>query len=385
MTRPPSGSPWPPTAPDGDGSDGEDLASLERELGQFFAAPTPPALRSRIIARSNGYRRDLAPTQSAGAGQPVDSAGRPNPEEEPVRIAAPTPVIALPGQAADRSSQPDRRPPAPRGIRRVGRDSLRLVASLALVVLVAVSAFAVYGGLPDGGGQPPRFQGAGAGTATEAADARATDPVSGTTDDGTAYVRVPYGDCTGVDPMTFDDAMQVIVGDDYPFEGFPPPVEIATYRANANSTAQWAFSTLPTGRPVDPETIAAVVQTYGLYRGCEDTKLRQTRTLTPEGFARDVYLTPSHYLINDVQPDGGRLVALWFDEQGEQTNDADHFGKLTETYLYDFRLLPSGKVVAFKSGGGVPGNPDALPTFYENAGYVLFAERDGQWLIDEQF
>lgn len=391
MTRPPSDSPFGSPTMSDDGCDGEDTASLERELGQFFAAPVPPDLRSRIVARSNGYRRGQAQAQASSHRSPqlIEPIADSHSEEQTMRTIMPAPVPTFPGQSADRPVSIGRRPEPPsRGIRRVGRDSLGLVASLALVVLVAVSAFAVYGG-PSGGGEPTQFQGAGPGPATATvgsgqADVRATDPVYGATDDGTEYVRIPWGDCTNVEPMAFDDAMELIVGEAYPFDSYPPLVEIATSSITANALSLWSFTRLPSGGEPDQSVIDAVVQTYSLYLGCQDTYLRRATLLTPKGLVRDAFAMPGPYL-TDGRPEGGYLSALWFDGQGRQTNDPDHFGKLSFSYLYDFRLLPNGKVAAFLSDSQVPGQPDALPTFYENAGYVLFAEHDGQWLIDEHF
>lgn len=177
--------------------------------------------------------------------------------------------------------------------------------------------------------------------------------------------------------------METVVGDAIPFDGVPPQPQIATVQPGPNGTAQYFFDQLPDGGPVSQEIIEAAMRTYSLYLGCEDTPLHWAPLFTDRGLFREYWETPSIYL-QDGGADGHRLAALWSDYQGRQSVDEEHIGKLSWAYLYDFRTLPDGNVAAYLSGNSGM-DPDALPDFYMGAGYVVFAEQDGQWLIDEQF
>ena len=387
MTRPPSGSPFPPDAGDDghDGDGGEDTAALERELGRFFATPTPASLRSRVLAESNRYRREQRPPPGLHADHPAETAATPDHQEAPMRTAPPQTVLAFPGQPSTRSARPapsgHRDGPAfPRTLRRVGRDSLGLVASLALIVLVALSAIAVYDGTP-GGDEPTTFAGAGVSTPTvEPTDAAASEPVYETMADGTEYAVIPFAECN-VEAVSYDRAISTIIGNYRRTEDPSSLADLATGSWTADGV-RWSFSGLPAGPVPVQDTIESVVRLYSTYEGCGSDPLRQAAMFTQAGFFRQVYSAPSFGL--GGEPNGEYLLDLWLGGQGQTISSPASLGGTSGSYLYDFRLLPDGDVVAYLAFDPMSAAEDSLPTFYENAGYVLFTQQDGDWLIDEQ-
>lgn len=294
------------------------------------------------------------------------------------------PVVPFPSLPAAPPASPEPRQARsyPRRLGRAASRPLGLVATLTLVVLVGLSAFAAYRISPRGSDPDPTsipaFAGDGTVTA-ETAPSNEADPVWGTLDDGTEYVRIPWGDCD-VAPADFEDVMETVVGEDYPLDYAPPTPQIASTEAGPNGTRLYTFTDLPTGEPVSDDIIAAVVDTYATYLGCQDVPLRQAPLFTAEGLVREYWEVPSIYL-QDGGADGHRLAMLWADHMGRQGVDEEHIGKLSPIYLYDFRMRADGSVVAYMSGGHL----DELPQFYVEAGYVVFRQQDGQWLIDEQF
>jgi hypothetical protein len=290
-------------------------------------------------------------------------------------------VVPLPLRRTNSAPAERRQPPSyPKRLVRTAARPLGLVATLTLVVLVGLSAVAVYRVAPGRQPDPTSIPAAIGGTAiAETPQPDEADPVWGTLDDGTTYVHVPWGTCD-VAPAEFEDVMDTIFGPDYPFEASPPQPQIAGTKAGPNGTLQFTFGQLPPGEPVSDDVIAALVETYETYLGCDGMPLRQAPLFTPEGLVREYLEAPSIYLY-DGGVDGGQIGTLWSDHMGRQGVDEDHLGRLSFYYLYDFRLLDTGQVVAFLSYALIGESPQ----FYVEAGYVLFEQQNGQWLIDEQF
>lgn len=258
------------------------------------------------------------------------------------------------------------------------RPSGRFVAMFVAIVLFAVGGLAL-GLRPREADPVPSI--AVAPLASQPSGAAA--PVHGVSPDGVSYVQVPYADCD-VTPVSYSFVMEIVLGDAYPFDSAPPFPEIASEQPGPNGTRQYGFDALPAGSAASSDVVDSAIRTYSLLLGCEDAPLRQASQFTAKGLARHYWESPSIYL-QDGGADGGRLAALWSDNQGRQDVDPDHIGKLAPFFLYDFRILPNGDLAAYVSG--VEGSPtaNALPAFYDNAGYVVFAPHNGSWLIQEQF
>ena len=207
-------------------------------------------------------------------------------------------------------------------------------------------------------------------------------PRYGTTD-GTAYVQVPYGDCSVVTPLGYDEAIRRILPEDgsYQLFGSPPDAQIATSRIAEDGLTQWDFTTLPEGELASQSDIAAMVEVYTLYRGCEASPLRQATQLSPEGLQRAAFRTPGPENV-DTRVDEAFLAQLQLSSEAEFAGDPGLLGELSDAYLYDFRVIEEGRVVAYLSHGVTAAT---MPAFFDGAGYVVFVERDGEWLIDEQF
>lgn len=368
----------------------------------WYRASAPSTLRQRIteLARDEQSHRLAQPTTSP---EPIDRPSTPSLIEQEPRMSTaslgPDPMLATPATLPGSGLRPerpfqDRESPDSWARRRPSppRRPYGVIATLVLVLLVAASAVALRLTAPGGEDQPTSLAGAVAATATADPATRpaptaplgaASDqaaPVYGTAPDGTNYLRVPYADCDSVSPRGFDEVMGIVVGEDYPFDSYPPAVEIALVRGD---TGGYTFGAIPGGTSPPQEAIDAAVQAYAVYLGCDDMALHQASAMTAEGLARRAYAVPNAQPW-DGEVSGSYLRSLWQDGQGLTAPDEDHLGELAPVYLYEFRLLEDGRLLAFMSVARGGYTSDELPAFNTNMGYVLFAERDGQWLIDEQ-
>lgn len=381
--------------------DPDGLPLTEKDLRAWYRASAPATLRQRIteLARDEQSHR-LA--QSTTSPEPIDRPSTPSLIEQEPRMSTaslgPDPMLATPATRPGswpRSERPfqDRESPDSWARRRPSppRRPYGVIATLVLVLLVA-SAVALRLSAPGGEDQPTSLAGAVAATATSDPATRpaptaplgaASDqaaPVYGTAPDGTNYLRVPYADCDSVSPRGFDEVMGIVVGEDYPFDSYPPAIEIALVRGD---TGGYTFGAIPGGTSPPQEAIDAAVHAFAVYVGCGDMALHQASAMTAEGLARQAYAVPNAQPW-DGEVSGSYLRSLWQDGQGLTAPDEDHLGELAPVYLYEFRLLEDGRLLAFMSVARGGYTSDELPAFNINMGYVLFAERDGQWLIDEQ-
>lgn len=253
-------------------------------------------------------------------------------------------------------------------LRRLGGQSLGLVATLTLVLLVAASSLALYLSAPQGGDDPtmlPAAFGASPEVTATATPASTQPPPSDA-------ARVTAVECT-VEPLEFEDVMSILSAPsaDLPFD--------ESYVESFN-TNRLSRSSLASGAPVEQQTREELSHLYGAYLGCY-LPLQQARIFSDAGLLRFYRTQESPLLTAQL------YELLWLDQQGDVSPPGGEpasldLGRPGRSYLYDFRMIGLTRVGAYIALNQ-SNNPNGSPR-YEEAGFVVFVpSADGQWFIDE--
>lgn len=263
-------------------------------------------------------------------------------------------------------------------LRRLGNQSLGLVATLTLVLLVAASSLAVYLTAPQGGDEPTMFP-AGYGGSPEAtpSDAQPSPDVVNLAD--YPDLRLPFLTTCLVPPRSLEALSSVlgipIVANDRATPRLqpdpvtsPPSYPVGEspfiYREGDGATP------VTLGHP-DTSTISAVTEVWSTYRSCEVSN--ESR--------RSAALVTDDYLLRYYFRNGPDVVGIA--QLSNEPRTGDRLRQLNQSddhYLADFQVLESGKVRASLMYVGLDSNSDDI--LYVN-GYVFFSESNGTWLVDQ--
>lgn len=268
----------------------------------------------------------------------------------------PFPTITLPSSSS--SSAPAMAPPRPAvqrsWLRRLGGQSLGLVATLTLVLLVATSGLAVYLSAPRGGDEPTMLPAA-----------------FGATPEGTPFAerqnpRVTIQRCDVV-PMSFDAIMGILA----------VPIE---NRIQPPNTTQLTLP-LPDGPPLDRLTEATLTLLTGTYLGCA-TYPEMAALRTDDGIYRLFTSEVSQHGSLEFGFLNGDLIAqAWLQRDDTGLSDLAPVGQPSPFVLTKFRQLADGRVAAYLSRSFSLDADGTLTT--SSDGYIVFAQEDGRWLIDD--
>ena len=303
-------------------------------------------------------------------------------------------------------------------LRTVGGRTLGVVATLSLVLLIAMSAFLLYLNAPPSDVPPTSFAAALASTPAAAPVAVGATP-GAVSDSGPVpadALRPIVQDCT-VTPRTIDDVITTLA---LPYTE-PAGRDLSTLPVNVYAdrpyllpntvTAQGEprgpiVEPLPAGGPVDPGTVDALARLYGQWVGCgllvRDDALAQASLYSDDGLIRYFWrdgLGPEGFMLVGLgrepgHPDTGNpaLAEGVTPPPGSQLGIAPEYipviGQPWHRWLWGFRTLGDGRVAAYIADGG-PAWDDYPLTFAEMSGgqlangYLVFVQQDGQWLIDE--
>ena len=243
---------------------------------------------------------------------------------------------------------------APSRLRRWGGRSLGLVATLTLVLLVAASGLAVYLSAPQGGDDPTMLPAAFGATPEATNQAGSQNP------------RVLIGSCD-VEAMSFDELMGVLAASSE--NGTPPP-----------NTSPLELP-LPDGAPVDRSTQESLTLLTGNYIGCW-TSLEMAALSTDDGIYRLFTSTEYHPGRADFSFLSGDLVVqAWQHRAAVRSYNPSFIGQPGPFALTELRQLGDGRVAGYLS------RSDTLDTdgthIGDDGGYIVFAQQDGKWLIDD--
>lgn len=239
-------------------------------------------------------------------------------------------------------------------LRRLGGQSLGLVATVTLVLLVAASSLALYLSAPQGDDDPTMLPAAFGATPSDTPSAGRQNP------------RVSIGVCD-VTPMSFDDLMGVLAA----------PAENGTLPPDTSRLDL----PLPDGTPVDQSTEETLTLLTGNYLGCA-TSLDIAAISTDDGIFRMLSLetyypgrSDFHFLNGDL------LVQAWQHRDDVRSSDLSFIGQPSPFVLTDMRQLADGRVAGYLSRSY---SLDADGTLTASAdGYIVFAQDDRQWLVDD--
>ena len=272
----------------------------------------------------------------------------------------------------------------PSRLRRVGSQSLGLVATLTLVAMIGLSGLAVYLSAPQRN-EDPESRSILAG-ASPTAD---TAPVDSQ--------EIFYGPCD-VAPRDYDELMamvaaRIVVADPV----VPASVAISSTAGGGNGPPRYQ---LPDGGAVPPETRAPLVALLGSWANC-----------TP--FLRTALSTDSFLVRSALEgPVAGPVTFFWWlyshpdavpsvapETAGDHADvprpgDSELAapGTPTNVFAYGLRLLDDRHIAAYLASPflrtrvtGEDVGPEVVgPPQYEEGGYVVFARQpDGRWLVDE--
>lgn len=323
-------------------------------------------IRPRLLAMSPTIETGTPVARESAARSRRVASGRSVPD-----VPQPSRIVAI-----GRSAPPSR-------FRRIGHQSLGLVATLTLFALVGLSSLAVYLSAPQGddGATAPIVAGATPTTEPVPADLREVIP----------------SNCVQ-EPRDYDELMRMIRApwNDGEFERILDLQPQASTIPNPTDPDLDAFQ-LPDGPAPDEATSRAVASTVSQFYGCQQVHAGNLRAAS---FTTDDYWYRSAY---HSDYGGVDLVLVWSDDQYWSTISPEAqtasppagttivtaFGGDPLYELYDFRLLDGQRVGAYLSPGsrltGV-GDPSvvAVQPDYDQRGYMVFARGgDGLWLIDE--
>jgi hypothetical protein len=279
----------------------------------------------------------------------------------------PFPTITLPSSSS--SSAPAMAPPRPAvqrsRLRRLGGQSLGLVATLTLVLLVATSGLAVYLSAPRGGNEPTMFPAAFG----------ATPEGTPTTSAGVPADLVhPILTACDVQPRTIENVLGVLAT---PLN--ERTVELSLPQSFQRHPAGGADQgvplnpiNLPDGVVPDQAAIDAVTATFGQFQACArlQERLRTTALYTDHGLILANWISG--------EPNGVELVRLAQTPvpfEGAQAS----IGQPSADALWGFRTLDDGRIAAWLLASG-DADLGLLPVGQD---FVVFAFVDNRWLIDE--
>ncbi len=271
------------------------------------------------------------------------------------------------------------RPVMPKSrLRRLGDQSLGLVATLTLVLLVAASSLAVYLTAPQGTDEPTMFPAAyGGSPETTPSSTQVVAP-----DDGflARYpdLTIPYLHTCDVEPRTLEDLSSVLGAPIYPNSLGTPRLDLSptwTVPKIPASLLPGIYTPDPLANPVavilDVETREAITETWARYRACE---------LSHEDRRTAVFKT-DHALLREIYRDGTNYTAIsLLSAQPRADNLLRVLDQPDDTYLGSFRMIDSEHVMAEVL---VAKSNQFEGQFLESTALVVFVQQDGMWLIDE--
>ena len=239
-------------------------------------------------------------------------------------------------------------------LRRLGGQSLGLVATLTLILLLAASSLAVYLTAPQRGDEPTMMSAAYGATPTAGVAANASNP------------RVPTQPCDVV-PRTFDEVMTVLAR---PLEDLTTPPDGSRLGLP-----------LPDGSPVDAETVATLAKLTGTYVNCPS--VLQLAALGTDDWIYRMFSTnatqvgfPENNALN-----GEFIVQAWLHRDGIDIRGGEATSQPSEYVLGDLRQLNDSRIAGYLSRSYTLAADGTVTTGKE--GYVVFAEVNGRWLIDD--
>ena len=274
-------------------------------------------------------------------------------------------------------------PIPPSRLRRVGSQSLGLVATLTLVALIGLSGLAVYLTAP---------QRDDPATAAVVAAASPTAVATISTADSQEIVYQPCD----VTPRDYDDLMEMVANQVLVPQ---PDVPFARGRTDSMDPGGPRFR-LPEGSPVSVETQADVVDRIGTWLNC--TPFLQAAVSTDDYLVRRAldgpltgWSTFSWWLYS--HPD---LAPVRSEERDAMTgvvidpaaSELAPVGTSPLIYAYGFRRLDDWQVAAYLASpivqsdneGLVPSYTALSDPLYEEHGYIVLEQQpDGQWLVEE--
>ena len=263
-------------------------------------------------------------------------------------------------------------------LRRLGGQSLGLVATLTLVLLVAASSLAVYLTAPQGGNEPTMMSAAFGGS-PEATPSGTQGMVS--IDAFLARypdLTIPHLHTCDVEPRTLEDLSNVLGAPISPNSLGTPRLGLSpewTVPAIPASLLPAIYTPDPLANPVDEivnvETREAITQTWARYRSCElSHEDRRTAVFkTDDALLREIYGNGTNHTaisLLSAEPRADNLLRI--------LNQPD------DMYLGSFRLINADHVMADIL---IPKSNQFEGQFLQLYAPVVFVQQDGMWLIDE--
>ncbi len=358
-----------PSLPADDARQRDELDAFLDGLAQGDPNPPPdldPTLAATVRhVHALASEHVAADTRRAGKAQRWEDLMRTN--------AARSVITSFPLSATlPRSSAPlpgPFRPVMPKSrLRRLGGQSLGLVATLTLVLLVAASSLALYLSAPPSWNDPTMLPAAvGATPGTDAAYL-AEHP----------DLTIPYLTTCNGQPRSLADLSRILNVPLQPNRQGTPRLIVDSNDPHPVAPTPSLLQSQPNGDISTPvvteapaETRNAVTQTWGLYRSCElsHESRRSAVYMSDEALLRLVYR-------NDV--DLGAVAAL-----AAEPRSPDHlpiFDQPADGVLAEFGITGMDRVTAtiYIERTYQDGTPRL-----ELHGYVAFVRQNGVWLVDE--
>lgn len=258
-----------------------------------------------------------------------------------------------------------RRPSAPADTeaasRRIPGGPLGLVATLALVLVIAASGLAVMLTAPGGGGEPTMLPAAFG--ATPAATPSLTFPPAEYAFGSPRLLRQPC-----VTPETrFADVMDIIAQQ---YASSSP--------GNHVDTSQLQLP-LPDGPTPDSTLVDDLASIYAQYRACDRRWLRLASLGTDAGIVRLFSFNYGDYqgLLD------GQLIAEAWNQQSQEVLGETGIGQPDLLVLLGLRYLPDGRIAGYLTESFSITADGTVSLAGQPQLYIVFAQQEGRWLLDD--
>ena len=263
-------------------------------------------------------------------------------------------------------------------LRRLGGQSLGLVATLTLVLLVAASSLAVYLSAPQSADEPTMIAAAYGGSPEATPSSH-----QAMTPDASYLARypdltIPYLHTCDVQPRTLEDLSTVLSAPIQPNSLGTPRLDLDpawTDPAIPASLLPATYTPDPLANPVevilDAETRGAITATWARYRSCE---------LSHDDRRTAVFKTDDA-LLREIYGNGRNCTAIsLLSAEPRADNLLRILDQPDDMYLGSFRQIDSDHVMADIL---IPRSNQFGERFLELYALVVFVQQDGEWLIDE--
>lgn len=326
-----------------------DLSQIARLAHELDATPLPSMTQRAAKART--WEKLMHPSKTASI---LAFASLDQPDHSVSYGPAARSSQRLVGSPGAVGSEAATSPRVSSRLHRIGGRSLGLVATLTLVALVALSAFAVYLSAPPRNPLPTiMLAGVGEGT-----------PGSPQPDG----VLLPNRTTCTVAPRDYDQIISLLEPYRSGRSELPTPWLVAPRNPGE--------AVLPTGPAPDATATSKIAALWGMYQGCQLSReyRRSASLFTDDGIVR-YYLVPGSAIDHVVDLLSYEPVA---DDALPQLDEP------SSRAMTDLRLIGDDRAAAFISTGWTnPATPPLANDIRRQFGHIFFVRQGDRWLIDE--